>query len=63
MTEAIALMDPTSEITAPSRQLLPRLDSLRNKTVGLLDSCKAHGKARVYVLEERLVGCGMGVRR
>lgn len=63
MTEAIALMDPTSEITAPSRQLLPRLDSLLNKTVGLLDISKPKGKELLDVVEKRLVELGVTVKR
>ena len=38
------LLDPTSELKPPSKELLPRLTTLKDKTVGLIDISKPRGK-------------------
>ena len=34
------MLDPTSELTPADRQILPRLETLKDATVGLLDISK-----------------------
>ena len=43
MSSERILLDPTAELSPATRELLPRLDSLKGKTVGLLDISKARG--------------------
>ena len=57
------VLDPTGERRAPSREPLPRLPSLQDRTVGLLDISKARGDVVLDRLEELLRADGATVRR
>ena len=57
------VLDPTGEQRAAARELLPRLSSLRSRTVGLLDISKARGDVVLDRLEELLTADGVVVRR
>jgi hypothetical protein len=61
MSESITLMDPTSELTAPNRVLLPRLESLQGKTIGLLDISKPKGKEFLDEVERQLLSLGIDI--
>ena len=63
MTEARVLLDPTGERNPAHRERLPRLDSLSEKTVGLLDIAKMRGDIFLDRLEERLCERGAKVVR
>jgi len=57
------LLDPTSERTVLQRSLLPRPETLRGKTVGLLDISKPRGDVFLNRIEQRLVEMGAEVLR
>ena len=63
MATSTILLDPTSELVTAERQLLPRLDSLVGKTVGLLDISKPRGKEFLDEVEKALVELGAKVKR
>jgi hypothetical protein len=57
------VLDPTGERRAAARELLPRPDTLRGRTVGLLDISKARGDVVLDRLEELLRADGATVLR
>jgi len=63
MSASTILLDPTSELVAAERQLLPRLSSLAGKTVGLLDISKPRGKEFLDEVEQALLALGAKVKR
>ena len=56
-------LDPTSELNPSARALLPRLESLQGKTVGLLDINKPRGDVFLDRLEELFCAEGVQVKR
>jgi len=62
MTQRVVL-DPTSELDPAQRELLPRLDSLDGRTVGLLDISKPRGDIFLDRLETQLRARGADVKR
>ncbi len=60
---AMTILDPTSERVTSERQLVPRLDSLAGKVVGLLDISKPKGDFFLNRIEQRLVEMGATVKR
>ena len=63
MTENRVLLDPTGELEAAQRERLPRPDSLKGKTVGLLDISKACGDVFLDRIESKLKDEGISVER
>ena len=61
MTEVF--LDPTAELSAASKALLPRLASLEGKTVGLLDINKPRGDVLLDRLEQLFTAEGVSVKR
>lgn len=59
MDKTITLLDPTAELEAPDRTLLPRLGSLEGKTIGLLDISKPRGKEFLDEVERQLLALGL----
>ena len=57
------VLDPTGEQQVPGRELLPRAESLRGRSVGLLDISKPRGDVVLDRLELLLHGDGARVRR
>jgi hypothetical protein len=57
------LLDPTNESTVPQRSRLARPDSLRGKTIGLLDISKPRGDVFLNRIEQRLAERGAAVLR
>lgn len=57
------VLDPTGELERPQRSLAARLDTLRDKRVGLLDIGKARGDVFLSRLQELLVERGISVER
>ena len=57
------LLDPTSELKPPSKELLPRLTTLKDKTVGLIDISKPRGKEFLDQVELQLISAGAKVVR
>ncbi len=57
------LLDPTSELQAQARAVLPRLTSLQDKTIGLLDINKPRGKELLDRIQFRFEELGVNVRR
>ena len=57
------LLDPSSETQPPERLAAPRLESLNDKTIGLLDISKPRGDRFLDRLQERLKGQGARVLR
>ena len=57
------ILDPGNEALVAQRQLLPRLDGLTGRVVGLLDISKPRGDVFLDRLEERLTDVGVTVRR
>jgi hypothetical protein len=57
------VLDPTGEQRTSARALLPRPESLRGRTVGLLDISKARGDVVLDRLAELLAEDGATVRR
>lgn len=63
MSSERILLDPTAELASASRPLLPRPESLKGKTVALLDISKARGNIFLDRIEEKLVALGSEVKR
>ena len=63
MSEPRILLDPTSERRTAMRERLPRPESLKGLTVGLLDIAKARGDIFLDRLEHRLGERGAQVKR
>jgi len=63
MTTQTLLLDPTAELVAAERTLLPRLTSLSGMTIGLLDISKPRGKEFLDEIEKALVNLGAKVKR
>lgn len=63
MTSRATLLDPTAERQAAERQLLPRLQSLKGATIGLLDISKPRGKEFLDEIEKALREQGAEVKR
>lgn len=63
MSSERVLLDPTAELSPATRELLPRPDSLKGKTVGLLDISKARGNIFLDRIEEKLTEIGADVKR
>lgn len=57
------ILDPTSERSVATRELLTRPASLQGKVVGLLDIAKPRGDIFLNHLEARLTAAGADVRR
>ena len=57
------MLDPTSEHTPAERQLLPRLKTLSEMTVGLLDISKPRGKEFLDEVQTELEALGATVLR
>ena len=57
------MLDPTSELTPADRQILPRLETLKDATVGLLDISKPRGKEFLDEIEKHLRSLGATVKR
>jgi len=54
MTVKTILLDPTSELKPATMARLPRPQTLKNKTIGLLDISKARGDVFLDALEKLL---------
>jgi len=63
MSTKTLLLDPTAELVAAERTLLPRLSSLTDKTIGLLDISKPRGKEFLDEIEKALLNIGATVKR
>ena len=63
MSTSTILLDPTAELEAVGRQLLPRPGSIAGKTVGLLDISKPRGNEFLDEIEKALVELGATVKR
>lgn len=63
MNESTILLDPTAELSSAKREKLPRLQSIEDKTVGLLDISKARGDIFLDQLEVKLKAAGANVNR
>jgi len=61
MTEVF--LDPTAELNPAGRAVLPRLNSLQGKTVGLLDINKPRGDVLLDRLEALFTERGVSVNR
>jgi hypothetical protein len=61
MTEVF--LDPTAELDPAAKALLPRLTSLRGKTIGLLDINKPRGDVLLDRLEVLFSEQGVTVKR
>jgi len=59
----ITMLDPTSELNPVAKQLLPRLDSLQDKTIGLLDISKPRGREFLDEVQRQLEELGATVNR
>lgn len=63
MGTTTTLLDPTSELQASTRPLLPRLASIDGATVGLLDISKPRGKEFLDEVQKHLEAAGAKVKR
>jgi hypothetical protein len=63
MTAPRVLLDPTSERQPQTRQRLPRVETLKGLTVGLLDISKPRGDIFLDRLEHHLNTHGATVKR
>jgi len=63
MIEKRFLLDPTAEHSPPSRERAPRLSSLKDRTIALLDISKARGDVFLDRIEEKLNQQGLAVKR
>ena len=61
MTEVF--LDPTAELNPAAKALLPRLQSLEGKTIGLLDINKPRGDVLLNRLEQLFTEQGVLVKR
>ena len=57
------VLDPTGELSPAARTLVPRPESLKDRTVGLLDISKPRGDLFLDRLEEQLIRRGSKVER
>jgi hypothetical protein len=57
------LLDPTSELSPVAKQLLPRLSTLQDVTIGLLDISKPRGKEFLDAVATFLEARGATVNR
>ena len=57
------ILDPTSEHSPAERQLLPRLKTLNDTTIGLLDISKPRGKEFLDEIQKALEALGATVLR
>lgn len=62
MSDKITLLDPTSELQPPERALLPRLQTLQGKTIGLLDISKPRGREFLDEVEKQLLALGLDIK-
>ena len=60
---AIMMLDPTSEHSPAERQLLPRLKTLSEMTIGLVDISKPRGKEFLDEVQTELEALGATVLR
>ena len=60
---ARVILDPGNETRVAQRELLPRVDRLDGRVVGLLDISKPRGDVFLDRLESLLVDAGATVRR
>ena len=63
MDQPRILLDPTHEAASATRERLPRPDSLKGQTVGLLDISKWGGSFFLDTIEAKLRGAGAEVIR
>lgn len=63
MQSPTTLLDPTAELTASARQILPRLGSMAGATIGLLDISKPRGKEFLDEVQRQLEEAGAKVKR
>ncbi len=63
MSNALVVLDPTSERNPPIRERVPRLPALDGRTIGLLDISKPRGDVFLNRLEEHLRKRGADVLR
>ena len=63
MQSTTTLLDPTAELQTAARQLLPRLESIAELTVGLLDISKPRGKEFLDEVQKHLEKAGAKVKR
>jgi hypothetical protein len=63
VSEPRILLDPTGERRPAQRERLPRPESVKGLTVGLLDISKARGDLFLDRLEQRLTERGAEVKR
>jgi hypothetical protein len=63
MTEIPILLDPTAETSPPWRERAPRMTSLKDRKVALLDISKARGDLFLDRIEEKLALKGLTVKR
>ena len=56
-------LDPTAELSAQQRPVLPRLATLEGATLGLLDINKPRGDVLLNRLEELFTASGVTVKR
>ena len=63
MTEKRILLDPTAEQSPPLRARAPRLSSLKDRTIALLDISKARGDVFLDRIEEKFNQLGLAVKR
>ena len=63
MTEKRILIDPTSEQSPPFRRRAPRLSSLKDRTIALLDISKAQGDLFLDRIAEKLNQKGLAIER
>ncbi len=57
------VLDPTGELTPQVRERVPRPESLRGLTVGLLDISKPRGDVFLNRVEAKLLDLGANVNR
>lgn len=62
MSNAI-MLDPTAELNPVEKQILPRLETLSGRTIGLLDISKPRGKEFLDEVEKHLLEMGATVKR
>lgn len=63
MEKRLILLDPTAENDPVRREMLPRLDGISGKTIGLLDISKARGDVFLDTLQKALEAKGAIIKR
>jgi len=63
MTSNSILLDPTAELDPVEKQLLPRLETLKGATIGLLDISKPRGKEFLDAVATMLEQSGANIKR